>query len=461
MLVDASSTLENTVENVVDAVEGGELVVYGGREPIVVKGKNKLPRIAPGTTLTIAEKKKLGKGLTVAQKKKLIGTAAPSSKGIIFYDTAAGVRYLAQARVKGQKPKTKSFDTLEAATAWRKETEVSMGKTNGTPQAKRPGNMVMGGAIGVDGCKQDGLFATYVKEAKKDRGGIELPYDQLREFDRLMKHAVLKDVKVTDMSYRVAREFCRARKAEGVKPQTIQHEYARISVAIEKMADWCEWEGFHPLHGVRKRLKRSGMIAESVERVTRAKEHLPALLAYFSEREANPRANEIVMPMAAMVGIAALQGFRLSELLLRMEWEGLDIKHCTIRMWRKDSGGELQADGNHRRLCDVPLVPQVLEMLLSLQPDPAKRKGRVFPYNPATVQDRWEEAREAVGCPKLRIHDLRHEACTMLAMHLSGEKARQFSSHKTARSFGRYTNFQKEDHLQMATEAGAKIRLPE
>jgi Phage integrase family len=370
------------------------------------------------------------KAKKAVKAKKVAGLVA-NVDGVTAYETKRGVRFLAQVRVNGRN-ESKSFDDRKAASDWKTAREVDVfAKKLGSVPAK----LTMGE-----------LFALYVTES--ERHGSPLPTHQVYMFDRLKAHPLLKDVKVVDMNFSVVRDYCVERKTiGGVCASTLQAEYARISVAIERGAEWLGWgENFiHPLTGARKKLMRAKLIADSNKRTRRpAREERAKLAAYFN-------ANEHCIPMTDIMEFAAINTFRRGEIFALL-WSKLDVAASTIECWRKDS----QSEGGKRKVL-VPVLPAALAIIMR-QPR-IEGEDRIFPYSGDTVSGKFAAARKALGIEDLRFHDLRHEAITTASRFLNQSELKALSGHKTDRHVARYINHTKEDISAIAQKGAAIAAL--
>lgn len=364
-----------------------------------------------------------------ARAKKVAGLER-NFGGVTAYETRRGVRFLAQVRLHGRKAQSKSFDSRSAAEQWKtaQEADVYGEKKFGSI----PGKLTM-----------SELFSEYV--GLSERHGAPLPAHQVMMFDRLKRHPLLKDVKVSEINFGVVRDYCAARKlADGVSPSTLQAEYARISVSIARCADWMEWgENFiHPLTGARQKLMRARLIADSAKRSRRpSREERTKLAAYFNAVEGDK------LPMADLMEFAAISAFRQGE-IFSLLWSKLDVEAMTIECGRKDSASE---GGKRKALVPVPAAALAIIMR---QPR-VKGEDRIFPYIAYTVGDRFRKACRALGLEDLRFHDLRHEAITNASRFLNQSQLKALSGHKTDRHVARYINHTKEDISDIAKMCAA------
>ena len=394
-----------------------------------MENSNAVLEVSEGTALVpVAVARRLP---AIRKPKKLDGKLA-NRDGISAYSTNKGTRYLAQVRLAGRKPVSKSFDAREEAVQWKREQEADLSGSKG--KSKLPSKLTMAD-----------LFDRYVEESAKH--GAPLPYHQTQMFTRLKAHPMLQSVLVSEMGFSVVRDYCVARRGDGVSPSSLQAEYARISVAIERCADWLGWgDNFiHPLTGARKKLMKARLIADSKKRSRRpSPAEMGMLIEWFN---ANP--GDAGIPMADIVQFAKLNAFRRGE-IPALRWADLDVESSTIVCWRKDSS----AVGGKREAL-VPLHPEALEIIMR-QPR-NERVAEIFPYKGDTIGQRFANGVKALKIEDLHFHDLRHEAITIAAQVLGDVEGMQMSGHKSHRHYKRYVDFQKEDVAKIAGKL-AKLR---
>src|SRR5262245_10197398 len=206
--------------------------------------------------------------------------------------------YTGQVRLLGVSA-SKTFNTSwEDAHNWviAKRDEIKNGNAAAVA-ASVPANLTLGV-----------LFDKYREEWAVHHEGTPMPDDQVMMFDRLKAHPLLKDVKVTEVRYSTVRAYCVARiKQDGVKPSTLQSEFARINVALERCAEWLEWgdSWIHPLAGARKKLMAAKLIADSKKRKRRlTDEEARLLLEYFDQYLEDQKAGKrkgVQIPMSDVV----------------------------------------------------------------------------------------------------------------------------------------------------------------
>jgi integrase len=149
----------------------------------------------------------------------------------------------------------------------------------------------------------------------------------------------------------------------------------------------------------------------------------------------------------AVVVLALNTGMRKGE-ILGLEWERVDLSSARIRLDRTKSG---EPRG-------VPINRAVYDALIALEPDPARRHGRVFPAGNdrrgSQVRTAFEAALVRAGIAGFRFHDLRHTAASHLVMRGASLKdVQEILGHSDLRMTNRYA------HLSPAHLRGAVERL--
>lgn len=352
---------------------------------------------------------------------KKIGGLERNRDGVTAYETKRGVRFLAQVRVAGRAPMSKSFDDREEAIRWKKANEAKL--LGAKPVAQVPSKMTVAE-----------LCVEY--ERLSEEKGKPLSYSRAQHYKRLAAHSFLKGILVSEIDIDVMRNFCEVRiNADGAKPSTVLCQYAYLKVAIKRVARWLKWGAFDPLAGGRETLKEEKLLAESTERTRRpSDEELQKLLAYFAENQGD-------IPMGDIVSFAALNAFRRGEIteLLRSEF---DADNRLVGCRRKYSAA---ADNSGKRDALVPLRAASLE-IIARQPV-IEGEDRIFPFNADTISGRFTDACTKLGIEDLRFHDLRHEAISRAAQTpgITQAQLKAFSGHKSDRHLARYINNSKED----------------
>jgi integrase len=366
--------------------------------------------------------------------KKVAGLKA-NKGGVTAYETKKGVRFLAQVRLAGRKPVSKSFGSFDEATKWKKSQEITEVPvaTNKVPEDLTIAQFCL----------------NYLTEAEARKKPVS--YWRSTFYNRMATYAMFQENKLCKVGFDLMHDYCEWRiNVGGVDPSSVTSEFAYLKVAIRRMSAWLKWGTFAPLEGVRAQLREDNLVADSNERKRRpSAEESDKLRAYFREQAAmkHPK-NYIHVPMVDICDVAALNAFRRGE-LVALTRTAIDRAYSTIACRRKDSSAK---DGTGKRDTKVPLLESSLAII---DRQPKGKDDRIFPYSAGLVSKRFAEACLALGinvpgvtsdAEWLVFHDLRHEAISTAAQHISTlSQLMALSGHKTAKHLGRYIQHSNED----------------
>ena len=151
--------------------------------------------------------------------------------------------------------------------------------------------------------------------------------------------------------------------------------------------------------------------------------------------------------LASVVTPALHTRMRKSE-ILGLEWERVDVSTARITLPRTESG----------KPRGVPIGRAVYEAPIALEPDPARRRGRLFPSGNdrrgSQIRTAFDAALTRAGIGGFRFHDLRHTAASHLVMRgASLQDVKEVLGHSDLRMTLRYA------HLSPAHLRGAVDRL--
>ena len=110
--------------------------------------------------------------------------------------------------------------------------------------------------------------------------------------------------------------------------------------------------------------------------------------------------------IVAAFRLLLLTGMRREEVLC-LEWKRVDLAAGVIHLEDAKTGPR-----------DVVLSKkaiEVLEALPRIDDNPFVLPGHLHGHHLVNITDRWQEIREALGFPEVRIHDLRHTVASVLA----------------------------------------------
>jgi len=151
--------------------------------------------------------------------------------------------------------------------------------------------------------------------------------------------------------------------------------------------------------------------------------------------------------LAPVVTLALHTGMRKGE-ILGLEWERVDLSTARLTLVQTKSG----------KPRGVPIGRAVYDALIALEPDPERRRGRVFPRGNdrrgSQIRTAFELALKRAGIAGCRFHDLRHTAASHLVMRgASLQDVKEVLGHADLRMTLRYA------HLSPAHLRGAVERL--
>lgn len=125
--------------------------------------------------------------------------------------------------------------------------------------------------------------------------------------------------------------------------------------------------------------------------------------------------------------------------LLGLEWPNLDMQRREFTL-RHTKNGESRT---------VPMTPDVYRIFTELWQERRLDTQRVFLYKDKPVKDvkiAHNKACRRAGITKLRLHDLRHTACTNLRRAgVDATTAMKIVRHKSEHIHGRYNTVEPED----------------
>lgn len=180
--------------------------------------------------------------------------------------------------------------------------------------------------------------------------------------------------------------------------------------------------------------------------------------------------------LRALVLLAAWCSLRFGEVaVLRREDVDLargllHVRRALVRIGREDVIGPTKSTAGAR---DVALPPHLMPVLAEHLAEHVGRSGRslLFPHHPGTdkpwthgnlYKAAWIPAREAVGRPDLRLHDLRHTGATWAAQ--AGATSAELMArvgHSTAAASLRYQHAARGRDAQIAAALSRMAELPE
>ena len=185
-------------------------------------------------------------------------------------------------------------------------------------------------------------------------------------------------------------------------------------------------------------------------------------------------------PIETVVMLAAFYGLRRSE-ILGLQWGAVDFKqkkvsicHTAVKHGTKTVYDDKVKNRSSKR--DLPLTPGMesyLKKLYAHQRQMKKLCGNCYHSNDYICK--WEDGRslepnnvtrqfrlflEANGLPKIRLHDLRHSAASILqALGFSPKEIAEWLGHGDVRSTNIYTHVEDAAKGKMADRLGEVLQI--
>jgi integrase len=134
--------------------------------------------------------------------------------------------------------------------------------------------------------------------------------------------------------------------------------------------------------------------------------------------------------------------------LLSLTWDQVDLASARIVLARTKNGTPR----------GVPMNAATYATLVDLQPDAARRTGRLFPphrgagLRGSQIREAWEQARARAQLPDVRWHDLRHTGASHLVQRgASLQEVKELLGHSDLRMTLRYAHLS-PTHLRAAVD---------
>lgn len=243
------------------------------------------------------------------------------------------------------------------------------------------------------------MIERYITEAQQPGGrplGVS-HYYTLRTVQRstlgAVTHADLKPIDFID--------YCKARRAKAIKPQTINHDMTYTSGVLKHAVQVWEMDD-HGLEMYRKakpQLVRQQLVSKSEQRDRLpTADELSRLRAFFVEQNKRPK-NRI--DMVLVMDAELVTGRRISE-LCRIERQHVNVEKRTCWIYNlKNSKGK----GFHAEFALIEGAWDLFERRLAeIANEPA---ARLFPFISASCSARYTDAKNQLDIKGLRMHDNR------------------------------------------------------
>ncbi len=223
---------------------------------------------------------------------------------------------------------------------------------------------------------------------------------------------------LAEVTPRLINEFKQMRKAQGVKPATINRQMTIMKRAYNiAMREW-EWADGNPVAKV------------SCEKTNNARDRWLTL-------EEEKRLLDACPPWLRDIVVFALNtGMRLGE-ILSLAHKGVDLSRMTVTVFQSKNG--------ERRT--IPTNRTVLELLKAKTKIRSLKTDLVFytqnhtPYHPCNLRRSFNQATKEAGLEDFRFHDLRHTFATKLVQSgVDLYKVGKLLGHKDIRMTQRYSH---------------------
>lgn len=204
-------------------------------------------------------------------------------------------------------------------------------------------------------------------------------------------------------------EHCKARRAAGVQPATINQDITYLAGPLKyAVAAWddCEDVRAGAIAEAMPVLKKYQLIGKSNPRSRRPTEdELERLLAYFSEPP-KKRTQRHIYAMRDIVEFSVYTARRISE-TCRLRWGDVNFEDrtCIVR----DMKDPRKKKGNDHTF---PLLGRAWEIVQAQPRRTQSPDERIFPFNAKSVGAAYTRAKHALGIEGLRLHDNRREAAS-------------------------------------------------
>ena len=242
------------------------------------------------------------------------------------------------------------------------------------------------------------------------------------QYERLISLYVvpmLGRVRLKDLSLRLVNRFYERLAAQGVGPAHIRYAHRVLHAALEHAA-------------------RTGLLGRNPAHGATLPKKAYREMAIFNEQQVTSflvAASSSKFP--ALFHLAVTTGMRFSE-LRGLSWSDVDWIKGTISVKRQIQqmprlGPTIGEPKTHSGIRTIRLGETSLDMLREQQAaverlqvqagDDWQEQGLIFPsrigtpFAPCAVQEEFRRVLDAAGLPRIRFHDLRHTAASLMLSH--------------------------------------------
>lgn len=319
-----------------------------------------------------------------------------------------GERWRAQIRKQGRSI-AKTFRTKAEAQAWALDAEREIE----SPKAS-----------GKDSVGE--LIKAY-RKAREDSGRPVAPKSN-EEYMLRKLYDAFGDDRVRQLTTERIIRFAQDRKNAGAGPYTISMDISKLGTVLRHMSSIKDLGLPDVIKGAWPALNHLKLVGPGGKRERRpTPAELQAIYAWSREHP------EYRVPMEDILRVLMQSAFRRGE-IFRITWDDLDETRRLVLV--RDRKDPRKKQGNDEW---VPLIGDALDIILRQPRNTAD--GRIFPYQPGTVSKYFKWACDAKEIADLHLHDLRHEATSMLfEAGWDIPEVAAVTGHKDWRNLKRYTN---------------------
>lgn len=320
-----------------------------------------------------------------------------------------GSRWRAQIRKAGQKSTSKTFATKAEAARWAAEMENSS-------------------AIATKL-----TVAELIQKYREQKASAGKPIGKTSNTHYMLNNLAsdqfgLGPVRVENLQTEHMVKYCQLR-LKTVSPGTANMEITQLGTVLRHTKSLLNLRIGDVVGDARPTLRHYGLIGSGKTRDRRpTAAELNAIYEALADR---PRLTHL----RDILSIAIITGMRRGE-ICRIRWLDLDETRRTVVI--RDRKHPTEKEGNHQ---EIPLIGAAWDII---QAQPKKEvSGRIFPYAPVTVSNRFSDLCKDLGIEDLHLHDMRHEAIS--ALFEAGwqiPEVAAVSGHKDWRQLKRYTQIE-------------------
>jgi integrase len=322
------------------------------------------------------------------------------------------------------------FDTEDEARAWAEEEEQKILKLrkSSSPIGAAKTNF------------KDAVNEWYLKKGSKLAGAGVIKYNMPSVMERIGEETPLDEITVA-----VVRNFRDEMVSEGYAPSTIGNHRQILSGTFKYWISEKDFPGSNPCRSVTwpepDNVKPPPTLTDSEFR---------ELLEVISKRK------QRVVPISTIVEWAGKSAMRRSEIMSLM-WEDISFEDPpTIKIKKEKNDHKKKKTEAKGR--DIPLWPELAEILDRVQPDPEKRHGKVFPGTLNSVSHAFAESVKNTKFAGLTFHSMRKVATGMLSKHLPNViELSRITAHRDLSVLANvYYGTRLEDLLEKLSKTGVK-----